>query len=355
MKTLSGKTVYQHLINSDCENLNFGVEVIHNGSFTVTENLNLSKNHTFRVRYNLANTRYSLFIKQPKKDTKMSIEAIENEYNFFKLAHLIHYNSDLIDFDKENTILLLLSNPNFISLTTNIYKTYDGYVGFASSASKILFDFHEKFKLKNIRKLSIKTFAYLSAYKPEFLEVRKRWKITAEMWSFEDFKTREIAHKIEQAELFFDSVSSSWKKSETVIHRDLKYSNFIINDTNSNEFQLIDYELAAIGDRCWDVSEFIFQLLRKQSSPDNIEEDPEWILSMLYDFSDLLVSNYYIHLNVQKESFYKKILSFFIIRLIQSYVSSVLSNLWDDKKKDMEYNNIIFRNYILIDANFVIN
>lgn len=43
---------------------------------------------------------------------------------------------------------------------------------------------------------------------------------------------------------------------------------------------------------------------------------------------------------LDKEQFFKKVLSLFVVRLIQSYVSSVFNNLWDDKKKNIEFKNI---------------
>jgi thiamine kinase-like enzyme len=339
MEILSGKTVYHHLINSTCKDLEFGVEVLQNGTFSVMENLNLSKNHTFRVDFEFENKKHSLFLKQPKREIKSSMETVINEYKYLYFAQYKSFNNDLLDFDKENVILITKSSPDFIGLTTDIYKTKNGYTHFAASASKILFDFHERFKAEKKDSLY-----YLSVYKPELIQTDRRRKMTEAMWSVEDFKIRQIAEKIEIAELIFESIGNLWYNDETIIHRDLKYSNFLVNNNKDpKEYKLVDYELAAIGDRCWDLSEFIFQLLRKKSSKGNIEEDPQWIRSNLYDFSNLIVLNYYnMTSGLDKEQFFKKVLSFFVVRLIQSYVSSVFSNLWDDNKKTIEFNNIIY-------------
>lgn len=335
MNILSGKTVYQYLINSNCIDLEFSVDVLQNGTFSVIENLNLSKNHTFRVNFELEDKQHSLFVKQPKKDSKISIEAVVNEYKFLYLAKFRNFNDDLLDFDKENTILLTRSHPDFTGLTTDVYKTKDSYISFAESASKTLFNFHEKFKGDKA------SANYLSVFKPDLIQTEKRWKIVDEMWHFEDFKMRQIAQKIQNNELVFMSIGESWNNSETILHRDLKYSNFLINNKKISEYKLIDYELAAIGDRCWDISEFIFQLLRKKSSIGNIEEDPLWIRANLYSFSNHIILNYYdMTSGFDKEQFFKKVLSLFVVRLIQSYVSSVFNNLWDDKKKNIEFKNI---------------
>lgn len=343
MWLLTGKTAFQYLINSENTSINIGYEAIQNGSLKIIESFGLSRNCIFKVEYFDVLRKKLLVLKQPNNFEPNFVSSIRNEANFFRLLTELNIQNDLLDYDALNSILVFESESESEAVTTQVYQEEDKWIEFTDSVAVSLSDLHTAFHLSN--KAHDYRTKYLPIFQPNLLTSEKRQALLRRISLFENKNLRDIGKRIEQLENEIQKIEDKWNRFETIIHRDIRYSNFIYNP-NSKTYKLIDFELAAIGDSHWDLAEFIFHLIRKKESDINIEEDPYLIISNLYIISDLALMKYYdkIHKSSSTETkaqFYKRVLQLFAIRLIENFFIGVLNNLWEDSKINLEHNRCL--------------
>ncbi|MFN3849785.1 MAG: phosphotransferase [Spirosomataceae bacterium] len=199
--------------------------------------------------------------KQPRYFDNDSIKFINNERNFYDFANKNKIDSigKFVDFDDYNKILFLKKREDLEVFTYDSFfkLEHSNHTEFFSKIATKLQESHKKTeKFNTFEKV-------LDAYLP-FVNIKNL------LNEFPKFQKYDYSDKPKFSN-FYDLVSdinyqikiikilNKWQ-NDCIIHGDFHYKN-ILHGNNGNNFAFIDFELAGIGDRCWDIACFIHSIL----------------------------------------------------------------------------------------------
>ena len=148
-----------------------------------------------------------------------------------------------------------------------------------------------------------------------------------------DKSLRDLEQKIRGIENTLDTIE--WSSDESILHRDLKYQNLLLDNKSPElSLKLIDWEMAAIGDKDWDIANFCYPILKSIFRADR----------SLYDFAgwdEGIAANILINLiNLYDKTKTKKILQFCAIQIIEYYILGILNNRFESKTIKVEYKRV---------------
>ncbi|MBA4853232.1 phosphotransferase [Emticicia sp. BO119] len=270
-----------------------------------------------------------LILKQPDNDEKSYIETIENEANFYSFLReeniLLDSVGEFKHFDSENKILIQESSLKYDSIESDTLTDKEKISKFIEGVTHILSQIHDRFE--NNEKLP----SYFDTFKPTLLDKYKRPLLLEDMKKSRNKSLKDLANKIESIKDIIESIE--WIDNETIIHRDIRYQNFIYNSSES-KFKLIDWEMAATGDSCWDIVTFC-SIIFKSIAPIG----PNSLNTLLtpknaYIIIKRIIEAYYIKRYPDKgplpASFLKKVLRLCEINLMETYIKAFLNRGIDE-------------------------
>jgi thiamine kinase-like enzyme len=322
MWLLTGKTVIDYLLSVKYETFS---------QIELLEDMSISEiNNSTRNNVLVVTSKENQFIcKQIKKEDTNSINRIRNEYIFYK-----HHKKDsnLFFFDRNNHVIIFKSEKNLEAVSLEIF--INGYRDFNAKAIQILSKLHN-YEIKNC-KLPIP-----GVYKPKLLVQSDRYFLISKFKEFENPFVREIVKWLKENDETFQTLSTFWDKYPSLIHRDIKVSNFLHSSTN---FDLIDWEDCAIGNKYWDLADYLFNHYRYVSGvvpsgyfEDNTADVGNVQLACL-DFLKL-----YSKSLANEDLFYAYCYNFFIVRIVENYLSMVLNNKFVQNQEQIEFK--IFKDF----------
>ena len=330
MKPQTAKSIFQYLINTPILDNEQFLHAFNSGSLKIIEIDNENRNTNFII--SLENISI-LLLKQVSQNSESRKKSLINEANFHELLIENNLESTFIFFDKVNFIIIHKFYNKYNSIKVELFSNYGSSIKFARDAGIIVYSFHDQFS--KIRKKS----KYLSYYKPLLLDINTRNNLILKLNKIENINIRSLTDFIEKEEELFEEISKLWI-CDTIIHRDLKFDNFIINE--NEDFKLIDWELAALGDRYWDIAGFIYIFIKEKSGSFYTELNKYLSLTNLLAYANEFLNIYRTRLEVSEEVFFKKVLVFFTIMLIENYIAGVENDKWDESKIHLEYQRVLY-------------
>lgn len=354
MFCLTGKTAFQYLNNMP-NTIKFDYQVLENGSFRIEEYFNTSRNSTFIVRYVLGNMNYKYFLKQPKNDDNNFITSITNESRFFdyieKYEIVLSELTPRIYFDKENKILLFNSDQNYNAIKFEEFKNLlvDKQNLFGKSMAQILANLHKS--LKGQEKTS-----FLSIYKPFLLSPESRGLMIEKLKKESNLQLQNLASRLEDIKTQSVLDSIEWNATDSIIHRDVKYENLLLNKTDSEiNLKLIDWEMAAVGDSHYDLADFCYYLFRCCKTVGKYELGivPASLFSII---KSIIIKYHEIRYDSAKPNndFFKKIYQLCQVRIIENYIINVLSGNYSGGYANIEYEKRVIGFWGFIDPDNVL-
>ncbi len=238
-----------------------------------------TRNNILRVH---VNTGPSMFIKQCGTDTT-SISVLKREASAYQLLHGHKSFADfstgipsLLDYDDQRNVLVTTLQPNTTSLHDHYLKTKTFPVELGARQAKLLAGYHKPLTGKK------ETMAF-----PHQLP-----------WVFQlnDFNAYHLFPNNTENGKFIALIQQNgvlsnelqqlkleWKKTH-FIHGDIKWVNFLIgNGKEGPQLTLIDWELADIGDPCWDVAGLL----------------QSYIAAWIFGFDNQQPTSYQLHAGIQ--------------------------------------------------------
>jgi thiamine kinase-like enzyme len=351
MLQLSAKSAFQYLYNFPSPVMklyDFAPLIklddidIERSNIIIQEFFGSSRNCIFKIKF--GTDRDGFILKQPNNLDKNFVQTIVNEasfYYFIKSIYPDYYDfGSFQHFDKDNNILVFKTDSTFSDSTIQMLIENEDMDIFIEGLANHMYQYHEVF-LNN----AIIT-NHLPVYKTPLLQEFMFQRILAEMDSFENRNLRLISNKLKINEASINAIAINFREGETLIHRDVRYSNVLINKSQ-NSAKLIDWEMAAVGDRYWDLADFCFHLLRYTVYDGNNRLDPGIDTGNLFNYVIKFMDKYYELIfsndnSFKKSDFCKKVLQLFFIRMIENYRVGVLNNFWSDTNNLAEYRVIEF-------------
>ncbi len=217
-----------------------------------------SRNYGFKVFRGVDS---GLFVKQVRAFDKEKQDSLKLEATIYWLAHN-DPNYSLLKtivpeyhyFDSENHILMMHLIQDAEDLRNYYARTKKFPQEIASELGKILAAYHANFQGKIAEDHSAQLF---NQRLPWIFSVDKgdpRW---FHPKSREDFELIQLVQNNAEFVDFIEQAKQEWECS-CLIHGDIKWANFLVNDNSSDpevfSLNLIDWEMADIGDPCWDIA-----------------------------------------------------------------------------------------------------
>lgn len=300
-----------------------------------------TRNNILKIKINQFD---SIFIKQMAKDNAANqlIQREINAYQLFrkdkKFIELEKSVPTLLDFDKENNVLITNLFQNSMSVHDYYMRKKDFSMTLAREQATILSSCHRV----NISDVNTTIF-------PKLLP----WVLQLDKYeAHQYFPNKPLSTKIIgiikenallQTELL--KLSNEWKYSH-LIHGDVKWINFLIIEEKGQQSQrLIDWELTDVGDPLWDVAgllqsyivAWIFGFdnnkkghhLPETMLPFHIHNTQKSASAFLDQYLNLQELTY-----SQKHKFLEKIMRYTAARILQTSIEGVNFNA------EIESNNI---------------
>lgn len=228
-----------------------------NGDYTV--NMSSSRNNNFIINKNLPN---SIFLKQPRTLSGEQANSVRIEASCYWLAYNDEAYKNLKTFlptyhsyDYLNYILSI----ECVKDSTDLYTFYSEKKKFIHSIpvqlAQLLSSYHQKIFSKTQKHKSEKLFRKAIPFVFQLGDKNvKTW------WKGKKEGEKQMLSLIEKDDNFrqlIENAAKEWK-IDSLIHGDIKSANFLINVKNLEKeeinVRLIDWELADLGDSCWDVA-----------------------------------------------------------------------------------------------------
>lgn len=342
MLQLSAKSAFQYLYNFPSSIIKLDDFAIESSNIIIQEFFGNSRNCIFKIKLGI--DRDGFILKQPNNLDKHFVQTITNEANFYYFLKSNYPDYDNFGsfkhFDKDNNILVFKTDPAFSDSTIKMLVDNEDMEVFKEGLASHMYNYHEKF----LNHTSIAD--YLPVYKPPLLDEFMFQRILAEMDSFENRNLRLISSRLRKNKEAIKAIYQNFKERETLIHRDVRYSNVLVNKS-ANSAKLIDWEMAALGDRYWDLADFCFHLLRYTEYKGTNRLDPGIDRGNLFNYVIYFMDEYLsLIFNTEsdftKEVFCKKVLQLFFVRMVENYRVGVLNNLWSDDQNLAEYEVVDF-------------
>lgn len=340
MWLLTARTIYQYLLNyplieNDTTHLLLKNSDIGKGKFSAVEISKVSRNSNFRVTVG----EQSYFLKQPKNFAENHTASIKNEANFYRFYKSINPPplpcnvGKFLDYDEEKSILIFENEKNYRKVERLEFATFE----FVEELVKSITQIHKSLDISQ----STSNHKLLSYFKPTLLDQSRRRRLLLQMRVFQDKSIRLLADDIEQVESELNKIK--WE-FDAVIHRDVKYENCLIESRQDKTVNLkfIDWELAAIGDRDWDIANFCYPLLKSSNTTGRPNHD--FGLSALYSLElvDWAFETYTNGQNPSQSTKKKKeLLQFCAIQIVEYYINGILNKRFSPEVAFTEHARVI--------------
>lgn len=325
MWLLTGYSVFQYIINHPKETINIGYDSLRDGRLEINEYFNSSRNNIFKV---ILKDKV-LIIKQPDNSEKNYTETIENEANFYSFLQkeniLLDSVGNFKHFDFENKVLIQESSLAYDSIESDTLTNEDKITKFIEGATEILSQIHKQFNNND------KLISYFNSFKPTLLDRYKRKLLLEDMRKSQNKSLRDLASKIKSIENIIESIE--WVDNETIIHCDIRYQNFIYNSSKL-KFKLIDWEMTATGDSCWDIVTFC-SIIFKSTAPIgpnslNTHLTPKNAYKIIKRVIEEYYKKRYPDQGSPPASYLKKVLQLCEINLMETYINTILNRGIDE-------------------------
>ena len=306
------------------------VKLITDGYFT--SHLIQSRNNSFIVNKKIEGQQ-SLFVKQVKNSNPDNLETLRNEATCYWLANnepsfeaLTNFLPKYYNYDYISNILVIEYLKNAISLNDYYESRNDFSLDMAEKIADLLSSFHNNIfdKIKNSKSINL----FRKAIPFVFTLVGNRQKSWSNNNNQAELKMLELINQTPNFSTLVDEVRNSWKQT-SLIHGDIKSANLLIE--KNKKLSLIDWELADIGDPCWDLAavfqifflHYIYAELKSgQSSNSHLEKVKPSLNHFWNRYSEKMKFT-----ETQKKSDLTKSLQFSALKLIHTcFESTVTSN-----------------------------
>jgi thiamine kinase-like enzyme len=376
MWLLTAGTTFQYLINAKWQNLTKGkasnnyepiikFDSLENSSLTIKEYFKSSRNCVIKIEYSEDKKNKSLILKQPNNEEKRYIDSINNEAIFYTLVEknkiITDRVGDFIYLDNENNVLLFKTDPDFHGVESDLLVDYN-YNNFIEEVALTVWKLHQVLEIGDNKQRNsnyLQPSYYLPIFKPNLLIPEARNLLLNKMLSFPSKHLRDLVDRIINVDTNVETVLDEilWNDKDCIIHRDVKYQNFISKSIEKNKFELklIDWELAAVGDRYWDLAEFCHFLLKSAVYDKGVCEidhrlDDKNLYKIVLKFLELYFKN--ANNNQSPDNtFLKKILQLCAVRIIDNFISLIMAGVLVDTNADNEYKRVV----VFIDLLYIKN
>lgn len=242
---LTDENVYHYLIERDLVQN----ETVVGGDF-MAQHFPTTRNNIIKV---FLKTGTSFFIKQCTTDGVFK-DILKRESNVYKLLHSNDLFSNfsnrlpsMLDYDDERNVLITELKQDTISLHDYYLKARTFPVALGIEQAQSLSGFHVLLSAET----DVKSFPHTP---PWILQLND---FNAYHYFPTNTENGKFIQLIQQNELLkneLDKLKKGWTKTH-FIHGDIKWINFLIDHKNESQtLFVIDWELADVGDPCWDVA-----------------------------------------------------------------------------------------------------
>lgn len=228
-----------------------------NGDYTV--NMSSSRNNNFIINKKLANP---IFVKQPRTLSGEQANSVRIEASCYWLANHDEAYHSLKSFlpkyhgyDYLNHVLM----TECVKDSTDLYTFYAEKKKFIPAVptqlAALLSSYHQKIFSENQRHKSEQLFkkGFPFIFHLGDKNIRSWWKPKKES----EKQMLSLIEKDDNFRQLIENAAKEWK-ADGLIHNDIKSANFLINvkdlEKEDIKVRLIDWELADLGDSCWDVA-----------------------------------------------------------------------------------------------------
>jgi len=238
------------------------LESIINGEFSVRDNSSRNSNFAVNKEYQPSYLIKQVKAKDAEKTQTMRIEATcywlannDAQYRILKDFLPKYYEYDYLEH-----ILILELLPDVINLHEYYYGAGKFHLAIAKRMGALLAAYHSDGNNDLSARPSFKLFSKNKPWVFQLLQNKK------DNWNHSNMKASEkqllqLIYDNEEFLHLLRPIAKEWEV-KSLIHGDVKFPNFLINQAYTNgatlDLRLIDWELADIGDPLWDVAA-IFQ------------------------------------------------------------------------------------------------
>ena len=220
-----------------------------------------SRNNNFVINRDFPD-QSQYFIKQVKALDKEKTDTLRIEATCYWLANndadyqaLKVFLPKYYDFDYLNHILIIENLSDCISLHEYFLQKQDISLAIAQQQAEVLASYHGALSDKIQQSQSMKLFA---KGKPWVFRIASQdytqWMTTTPK---AEQQTMQLILGNKEFLGLIQSLENTWQ-TKSLVHNDIKFTNFLINksvfEEQKAQIRLIDWELADIGDPCWDIA-----------------------------------------------------------------------------------------------------
>ncbi|MCB9273851.1 MAG: phosphotransferase [Lewinellaceae bacterium] len=256
---LSGANICYYLLDKG----HLSVQSFIDGDFSV--HFSPSRNNNFIINKAASNP---LFVKQARNQDWEKQETLRHEATCYWLANnepeygnLKRFLPQYFEYDYINHILVLEYLQHAVPLDEYYAQAGVFPAVLAEKKAELLASYHKDIftKIKNGRSFSL----FKQSIPAVFMLVGNRQKFWTDGNNAAERQMLELINDEPQFTRLVGEVKESWQAT-SLIHSDIKAANFLISINASHgsatdNLRLIDWEMADIGDPCWDVAA-VFQM-----------------------------------------------------------------------------------------------
>lgn len=251
-----------------------------------------SKNHTFDIcEIHEKEPKEKFFLKQCKTFEFKSILDIDNEVRALKLIsknenikHFLpnyldaEYNNGwiLFDYEENKTLKVFSANNRFLLL--------DSIPAFFIDIALILRETHATpIYDETFREFYPQVLSISENFINNIVQIKRRYFDTPEKdeFAFISIPILEILRKISLHLKYIDYASKHF------IHSDVHFGNFLVipgDYKKTNKIKLIDWELACIGDKYWDIAKIIYIIYATTNTNGISDTNTQKVKKIIQDF-----------------------------------------------------------------------
>jgi len=289
-----------------------------------------SRNNNFIINKDLAN---QLFIKQIRRSDLPNIESLKTEATVYYLANnnsefnnLSNFIPRYFNYDYNAKILITEYLGDYIDLQSFLNSNKQLNEDTGKALAETFNSYHIDLDKK---KQSIKPFSHFKKQQPWVFNIPsmnlEQWKHTSKSET-----DKNAIGLIENDKRFLNLISetSTLWENNSLCHGDIKFQNILINNKAqaNSSVKIIDWELAFIGDKTWDIAGVINSILVNWISSSSKGDEKNY-LEKFYPFVNSLIENYEcVSKMMNPKEWYLKLIKFTALRLIHSCFESTASS-----------------------------
>ena len=220
-----------------------------------------SRNNNFVINRDFSD-QSQYFIKQVKALDKEKTDTLRIEATCYWLANndddyqaLKAFLPKYYDFDYLNHILIIENLSDCISLHEYFLQKQNISLEIAHQQAEVLASYHGALSEKIQQSQSMKLFA---KGKPWVFSIASQdytqWMATTPK---AEQQTMQLILGNKEFLSLIQALENTWQ-TKSLVHNDIKFTNFLVNksvfEEQKAQIRLIDWELADIGDPCWDIA-----------------------------------------------------------------------------------------------------